>query len=442
MTLGHPLPGAPVFDHLGRKWGKHVATWANWSGSVTSAPQTIAQPRTEAELQAIVAGADKVRVVGAGHSFTPLCATDGVLINLSEMEGELEIAPDRQSLSAPAGWSLKRLTRAMWDEGLSLANQGDVNPQSLAGALGTGTHGTGRDLGSLSTLVQGFRSVMADGSVVETSRASQPDLFEAQRLSLGLMGVASRATIAVLPAYRLEEKIVRKPIDWVYENFEDLARTHRHAEFFIFPYADHAIVKTLHPIEDEDTPRGTPSNEEAIFKFCCDLGAALPFLIGPLQKFLMRASGDSRKVGPAYRIFPSTRNVRFEEMEYELPRAAGLDTLREVIAWIRKHRRPVAFPFEFRWTAGDDIWISPFNKGPGASISMHQYAAMPWRPQFEAAEPIFRGAGGRPHWGKRHFLTRADVDALYPAVERFRAVRRASDPAGKFLNPHLAELFS
>jgi FAD-linked oxidoreductase len=419
-----------------------MANWTNWSGSVRAEPAQFAQPKSLEDLQALVRGADKVRVVGAGHSFMPLCETDGLLLNLSELEGELIVAPDRKTVTAPAGWSLKRLTRAMWDEGLSLANQGDVNPQSLAGALGTGTHGTGADLGSLSTLVQGFQSVMADGSVVETSRASQPDLFEAQRLSLGLMGVATRATVAVLPAYRLEEKIVRQPLDWVYENFEDLARTHRHAEFFIFPYADHAIVKTLHPTEDEDTPRGRPSNEEAIFKFCCDLGAALPFLIGPLQRFLMRASDDSRKVGPAYRIFPSTRNVRFEEMEYELPRAAGLSTLREVIAWVRRRRDPIVFPFEFRLTAGDDIWMSPFNKGPGASISMHQYAPMDWTPQFEAAEPIFRAAGGRPHWAKRHLLTRTDVDALYPEVERFRTVRRATDPAGKFLNPHLAELFS
>lgn len=418
-----------------------MANWTNWSGSVRAEPAQLAQPKSLAELQDLVRGAGKVRVVGAGHSFTPLCETDGLLLNLSELEGDV-VAPDRKTVTAPAGWSLKRLTRAMWDEGLSLPNQGDVNPQSLAGAIGTGTHGTGRDLGSLSTLVQGVRSVAADGSVVEASRAQNPDLFQGQRLSLGLFGVITAATIDVLPAYRLEERVEKKPLAWVYENFDDLAQRHRHAEFFVFPYADEAIVKTLHPIEAEDTPRGKPSNEEDIFRFCCDMTRAFPFLAGPIQRFMTGASGDVHKVGPAYRIFPSTRNVRFEEMEYELPREAGLPALKAAIAWIRKGRRPVAFPFEFRWAAGDDIWISPFNKGPGASISMHQYAKMPWREVFAAAEPIFRSHGGRPHWGKRHFLSRADVDALYPAVERFRAARRATDPGGKFLNPHLAELFS
>jgi FAD-linked oxidoreductase len=419
-----------------------MADWSNWSGSVRAAPAQFAQPRTEAELQALVRDANKVRVVGAGHSFTPLCETDGLLLNLSELEGELVIAPDRKTVTAPAGWSLKRLTKAMWDEGLSLPNQGDVNPQSLAGAIGTGTHGTGRDLGNLSTLVHGVRAVMPNGAIVESTRTQNPDLFEGQRLSLGLFGVITAATIDVLPAYKLEERVEKKPMAWVYENFDDLAQHHRHAEFFVFPYADEVIVKTLHPIEAEDTPRGQPSNEEDIFRFCCDMTKAFPFLAGPIQRFMTRSSGDVHKVGPAYRIFPSTRNVRFEEMEYELPREAGLPALKEVIAWIRKGRRPVTFPFEFRWAAADDIWISPFNKGPGASISMHQYAKMPWREVFAAAEPIFRSHGGRPHWGKRHFLTRDEVDALYPMAQRFRAARRAADPQGKFLNPHLADLFS
>jgi FAD-linked oxidoreductase len=419
-----------------------MADWSNWSGSVRAEPAQFAQPRTEAELQALVRSASEVRVVGAGHSFTPLCETDGLLLNLSELEGELIVAPDRKTVTAPAGWSLKRLTRAMWDEGLSLPNQGDVNPQSLAGAIGTGTHGTGRDLGSLSTLVKGVRAVLADGTAVETTRVQDTDLFEGQRLSLGLFGVITAATIDVLPAYKLEERVEKKPMAWVYENFDDLAQRHRHAEFFVFPYADEAIVKTLHPIEAEDTPRGKPSNEEDIFRFCCDMTKAFPVLAGPIQRFMTGASGDVHKVGPAYRIFPSTRNVRFEEMEYELPREAGLPALKEVIAWIRKGRRPVAFPFEFRWAAADDIWISPFNKGPGASISMHQYAKMPWREVFAAAEPIFRSHGGRPHWGKRHFLTRDEVDGLYPMAERYRQVRRRTDPEGKFLNPHLAELFS
>jgi FAD-linked oxidoreductase len=416
--------------------------WKNWSGSVSATPAQIVRPADEAELSAIVRRADKVRVVGAGHSFMPLCETDGVLISLAGMAGGLEVAADRKTVLAPAGWSLKRLTAALWAEGLSLPNQGDVDPQALAGALATGTHGTGVELGSLSTLARSFRLMLADGSVVECSRDERPDLFEAQRLSLGLLGVAVRARIEVLPAFHLEEKIEKWPLAQVIERFGELAAAHRHAEFFVFPYSDDVVVKTLHPTTEIGTPKPPSAAEAAVLKLCCDLSAAAPMLIGPLQRFMMAASGASRRVGPAFEIFPSERSLKFEEMEYELPRAAGLEALTEVLAWVRKGRLPVAFPFEFRLAAADDIWLSPFNAGPGASISMHQYAPMPWRDLFAQAEPIFRAAGGRPHWAKRHTLTRDQVTALYPQAEAFRAVRRATDPAGKFLNAHLGELFA
>lgn len=415
--------------------------WSNWSGSVRAQPAEIARPRDEAEVCEAVQRAARLRVTGASHSFMPLCETDGVLMSLADVEDALRVAPDRRTVDAPAGWSLSRLTAALWEEGLSLPNQGDVNPQSLAGAIGTGTHGTGRDLGSLSTLARAFRLAAADGRIVECSAAQNPDLFEAARLSLGMVGVATRITIDVLPAFRLEERIEKRPLAWVVENFAEIAASHRHAEFFVFPYSDHVLLKTLHPTEAADVRPKPALNEDVVFGFCCDLVRAAPWLVGPLQRFMTRAADASHRIGPAYEIFPSERNIRFEEMEYELPRETAFSALQEAIAWIRRAREPVAFPFEFRWTAADDIWLSPFNRGPCAAISMHQYAKMPWQGLFAEAEPIFRAAGGRPHWGKRHTLTRQDVDELYPMAERFRQVRRQWDPAGKFLNPLLADLF-
>jgi FAD-linked oxidoreductase len=419
-----------------------MAAWSNWSGSVRSTPARLARPVAEAELARLVAEADKVRVVGAGHSFMPLCETEGLLLDLQDLEGAIEVAPDRKTVTAPAGWSLRRLTAALWDLGLSLPNQGDVNPQSLAGALATGTHGTGGDLGSLSTFAQGFRLVRADGSMLDCSRAENPELFEVQRLSLGLFGVATRITVDVLPAFRLKETIEKKPLGWALEAFPGVAAQHRHAEFWVFPYADAVILKTLHPTDEPGEPASDTDLSENAFRLACRIGAAAHGLIGPLQRLMMRAATPEGRVGPAHRIFASERTIRFEEMEYELPREAGLAALSEAITWIRKKRLPVAFPFEFRWAAGDDIWMSPFNRGPGASISMHQYAPMAWRAIFAEAEAIFRAVGGRPHWAKRHTLTREDVDALYPMAERFRAVRRAADPGGKFLNPHLDALFA
>lgn len=419
-----------------------TTAWNNWSGSVAAHPAQIARPRDADELGALLRSATSCRVVGAGHSFMPLCATAGTLISMAEYRAGIEVAPDRRTAWAPAGWGLDRLTEALWAEGLSLINQGDINPQSLAGATATGTHGTGADLGSLSTQAVGYELMLADGSLVECGPDLRPELYQAQRLSLGLLGVATRIRIDVVPAYHLEERIERRPLAEIAERWEEFGRATRHFEFFIFPYADDVIMKTLHPVEGPGDLMRATDIDETPFRIACRLGKAVPRLIPSLQRMMMRLSGKTtRRVGPAWRIFPSDRTIRFEEMEYEVPRAAGIATLRDAIAHIRRRRLPVAFPFEFRLTAGDDIWLSPFNAGSAASISFHQYAAMPWRDLFAEIEPVLAASGGRPHWAKRHRLGPDDIHRLYPRAADFLRVRAEVDPTGKFINADLARLF-
>lgn len=416
-------------------------SWSNWSGSVT-ATAAIARPQSEDELAMLVRGARKLRATGAGHSFMPLCESGELIVSLDDMAGNMHIAADRRSARIPAGWSIRRLTAALWEEGLALANQGDVNPQSLAGAMATATHGTGVDLGSLSTFAQGFRLVGADGEVHWCDADTNADLFQAQRLSLGLFGVATEIDVAVVPAFHLAERIAKRRWAEIRESYAELTQRHRHIEFWFFPHSDHVILKTLDPCDPCGPPPTTTDMEEAGFRRVLDLSARAPFLTPWLQRLVMLTNIKGRRRGPAHSIFPSDRTLRFEEMEYEMPRGVGLETLDEVVGWIRRKRLPVTFPFEYRVVAADDIWMSPMNAGPVAAISMHQYARMPWRSLFADAEAIFRGAGGRPHWAKRHTLGRADVDALYPMAGRYRAVRRAADPQGKFLNMHLETLFA
>jgi FAD-linked oxidoreductase len=416
-------------------------SWSNWSGSVQSHAE-VRTPRDQDELAEIVRQSGSVRAVGAGHSFMPLCASDGVIVSLEALDGTVVVAPDRTTARIPAGWSIKRVTAALWEQGLALANQGDVDPQSLAGAMATGTHGTGRELGNLATFARGFRLIAADGTHLWCDRVTRPDLFEAQRLSLGMFGIATEIECDVVPAFYLHERIEKRSWGEVRERYLELATQKRHVEFWFFPHADSVILKTLEPCEPCDPPRSTTDMEETAFRRLLNLGAVVPPLVPTLQRLMMRTDMRGQRRGPAHTIFPSDRTTRFEEMEYEMPYDAGLDALDEIVRWIRKKRLPVSFPFEFRVVAADDIWISPMNAGPVAAISMHQYARMPWRNLFADGEAIFRAHGGRPHWAKRHTLRRADVDALYPMAERYREVRRAADPSGKFLNPHLSELFS
>lgn len=415
--------------------------WSNWSGSVVAANAEVLRPRDEEELARIVARASKVRATGAGHSFMPLCDSDDVIVSLADLAGSMQVAADRRTVRVPAGWSLKYLTAALWAEGLALANQGDVNPQSLAGSMATGTHGTGRDLGSLSTFARGFRLVTADGQISWCDEREQPDLYQAQRLSLGMFGIVTEIEVAVVPAFHLIERIDKKPWAEVRETFDALVDAHAHVEFWFFPHADQVILKTLDHTDACDPPPSTTDMEESAFRRFLNVGHLAPFMVPTLQRLMMRTPMKGRRRGPSHSIFPSDRTLRFEEMEYEMPRAVGLDTLSEVIERIRRKRLPVSFPFEFRVVAADDIWMSPMNAGPVASISMHQYNRMAWRALFADAEAVFRAHGGRPHWAKRHNLNREDVDALYPKAERYREVRRSVDPDGRFLNDHLSALF-
>jgi FAD-linked oxidoreductase len=416
--------------------------WRNWSGSVTASPERIERPRTEAELAVIVARARRVRVAGAGHSFMPLVETDGVLVSLDEMEGTLEVAPDRKSVWAPAGMPIGRLTAALWAHRLSLANQGDIDKQAIAGALATATHGTGRTLGALSTLALGFRLVLADGQVVECDAEHERDLYEAQRVSLGALGVMSRVRLSVSPGYRLKETLRRAPLDETLRRWNELTVSHRHVEFFVFPYADQVLLKILDPVETGDDPPPSSRLESGALRLACDLAARSPGLAAGLQRGLTRAMGASTRAAPAWRIFPSERVIKFEEMEYEVPAAQGADALHAAIAEVRRRSLPVMFPFEYRAVAADDMWLSPMNGRECVSISVHQYEKMDWRTPFAAIEPVFAAHGGRPHWAKRHTLRSDDVLRLYPDAARWGEVRKRVDPQGKFLNAHLRDLFA
>ncbi len=371
----------------------------------------------------------------------PLCATDGALLSLADLEGGVTIDETASRAWVPAGCSLDKLTKTLWDKGWSLINQGDVNPQSLAGAIATGTHGTGAMLGTLSTAARAFELMTHDGSIVRCSPTENADLFEAQRLSLGSFGVATRIEIDILPAYHLEERLEVLPLDAIAERWNELAAENRHVEFFVFPYADLALMKILNPAPSEGEMREQKDMDDTSFRKVCETCRTFPFMTGFLQRRILPKEMKRRRVGPAYRIFPSDRTVKFEEMEYELPRNNGWPALREVIGWIRKKRLPVAFPFEFRLVAADDIWMSPFKGRDGASVSMHQYHRMAWRDIFAEAESIFRAHDGRPHWAKRHTLRTKDVHDLYPDAQNFCAVRDRMDPQGKFANAHLMELF-
>ncbi len=387
--------------------------WSSWAGAVRCTPARIARPASEAEIadtvRRAVAEGVGVRVVGTGHSSMPLCATDGVLVSLDDFQGIVSCDREQRTADVRAGTKLTRLGALLLEQGLALHNLGDVDVQSVGGALGTGTHGTGRTLANLSSRVLGLRIALASGDVVECSAEREPELLRAARVSLGAFGIVATARLALLPAYRLHERVWQAPIEELLPEVPQRVNATRHFEFFWFPKPDRAEVKTLHPTDAE------------------------PATV---------AGRKGERIGWSGEILPSVRELRFHEMEYAVPEEAGLECFLAVRERMRSKHPEVVWPVEYRTLAADDAWLSPAHGRATVTISIHQDARLPFREFFADVEPILCAAGGRPHWGKIHTRSREDLRALYPMWDRFVETRRRLDPLGVFLNDPLRELFA
>ncbi|MFN8618138.1 MAG: D-arabinono-1,4-lactone oxidase [Dehalococcoidia bacterium] len=391
-------------------------SWSNWSGGVQAEPRRIERPTSETALQDAVRAAARdgldVRVAGTGHSFTPVVATDGVIVSLDGLQGLVSTGPAANEATLWGGTKLWRGTHELWEAGLGLANQGDIDMQSVAGAIGTGTHGTGPAFGNIPSRVTGMRLVTASGEILDT-RDAHPDVLRAARVSLGMLGVTSQVTIACLPRYALHERRWQTPIDDALEQLATNIASNEHYEFFWYPIADTTECKALNTVSE------APVGEEP------------PALDGP-----------GERTGWSHRIYPSVRDQKFNEMEYSVPAEAGPACFREVREVMRTEFPKWGWPVEYRTLAADDAMLSPANGRPTVTISVHQDASRPYEPYFRAVETVFRKHAGRPHWGKIHWQTRDDLRAAYPEFDAFCELRRSLDPDGRFLSPYLRTLFA
>lgn len=429
------------------------ARWSNWSGGVVAQPRRVAIPASEAELAAVLRSAEgPVRAAGTGHSFTPLCAGEDTIISLDAQQGVIAVDAATARARVRAGTKIHALGRPLHDAGVALKNQGDIDRQAIAGAVSTGTHGTGTALPCLAAEVVALRLMTADGGIVAASPVEEPELFEAARLGLGAVGILLELTLSVRPAYRLREENRVVPVAELLPQLDALKTRHRHVEFFWFPEADHAVLKTLDETDEAaPAPRdaaGMAARGEQVtqdqrrFERLCRLVRLAPWTARYVQRLVTREMTDGRpRVRWSHEAFPSPRNVRFNEMEYALPADRALAALQEVVASLRRRRIATAFPFEVRFVKGDDLWLSPFHGRDSATIAVHQYYRHDTRALFEMAETVFRHYGGRPHWGKMHSLSGTELAALYPKWDAFHRVRRQVDPRGRFLNAYLRRLF-
>lgn len=417
--------------------------WQNWSASAQCTARALAAPADESAIAALLRdSAGTVRCVGAGHSFSPLVPTDGTILSLDRLAGLQRHDKGAMSAVILGGTRLAQVSRQLDGAGLALRNLPDIDMQSLAGAISTATHGTGAALPALHADVTAMRLVTPQGDVMDWQQERDADQMAAARVSLGSLGVITQVTMRVIPAHNLRRKVWLKPIEEMLAMAPELARAHHHFEFYYLPFTGYAaaITHDMHagsevqmpPSQDEDMLRDLRQLRDWLGKF--------PQLRRWSAAKLIDADLTEHATNRSFRLLSNLRPTRFNETECHVPREAGIACVREVIRTLER-RNEVFFPMEFRFVKADDAWLSPFYRRDSCSIAVHAAHGEAYDYLMSEIGPVFRKFAGRPHWGKLHNFSSAELAALYPRWKDFQALRQQLDPRGRMLNPHLRALF-
>ena len=426
------------------------AVWRNWGRSESIRPQRVERPRdAEAVQRAVVAAAKqgmRVKAVGAGHSFTGIAAAPGVLLDLEDVSGVLDVDLERGRVRLAAGTRLHQLPRLLRPYGLALQNMGDIDRQTIAGATSTGTHGTGGSFGGLATQIVEVTLVTGSGELITVSEDENADLLPAVRLGLGALGVIVDITVQCVPAYLLKAVERPEPLQQVLESYLERSASEDHFEFYWFPHTETGLTKTNTrlPLTEPRAPLSAAGRwlddellANGVYRGVCAVGTVVPGIIPRFSRLAQKLTGNRDFTDHSPRVFVTNRGVRFREMEYALPREAVPGALAEVKALIERKGWRISFPVEVRSAAADDNWLSTAHGRESGYIAVHRYYREDPGEYFAAVEEIMTAHGGRPHWGKMHFCDAESLRDAYPRFDAFLAVRDRLDPERRFTNAYL-----
>jgi FAD-linked oxidoreductase len=423
--------------------------WSNWSGSVRCEPNYCAFPVTleqvQAEVLRVSEEGERLRVIGSGYSWSPLCWSDDNHLSLARFTGIESADAQRHRVWVRAGTRLRDLADSLADRGWALENMPHSDAPTVGGAIATGTHGSGAAFGSLSTLVTGLRLVCADGSVRQCSAEQDPDLFDAARVSLGALGVVTHVELRCVDDYRLRRRNRRASLGEVIGRLDELRRDHRNVEFYWFPHTGGVIERSLDETREPVPPLAPLSAlkhhvmDQSVFQAVSEAARRAPRLSARASETILRRAGQRDDVAPAQRAYTVPRRTRYLCMEYAVPVTRVGDTLRQLERVIRALNFSLPLPIELRFVRRDDLWMSPYYQRDSACIAIPSFP-QDKRGHFAPIGEIFDRVEGRPHWGTLHEMTASELRTLYPRHGDFCALRQRLDPHGVFLNPHLAGL--
>lgn len=426
--------------------------WRNWSGSFLNKPEKILYPRNENDIVKIIKHCNytgkKMRIIGAGHSFTPLAVTNGILVSLQHLSGIEKIDYEKKRVTIWGGTTLTDLGKNLHKHGLTMENLGDINLQTIAGAVSTGTHGSGVDFGNLSTQITELTLITPQGDKLLISANENSHLFEAACLSLGLLGVITKVEIKVIKAHQLISISERSTMNQVFPKLTSLTKSNRHFEFFWFPHTETIQIKTLNPQQEgiQQKLKG-PSKfndffmENGALGLVSEMSRIQPKLSKFASKMIARGVRTGKTVGQSYQMYATPRLVKFNEMEYSIPAEHMASALEDINDVIQKNNFNIHFPIECRYVKADNLWLSPSYKRDTAYIAVHMYKGMAFEHIFQAIEEVFKKYEGRPHWGKLHTLEKDDLQKVYSKFNHFLELRKQFDTKNILLNHYLENLF-
>tara|TARA_B100000902_G_scaffold85704_1_gene89944 strand:- start:1942 stop:3240 length:1299 start_codon:yes stop_codon:yes gene_type:complete len=422
--------------------------WTNWARNQSSIPHNIFKPRSEAEITDIVslgvAKRLKVRPIGNGHSFSPIGLTDGFLVSMEAMNRIISIDKEKLHVTVGAGITISDLNKELHKIGFALPNLGDIDSQSLAGAIATATHGTGIGYNSISSAIIGIRIVTGDGSVIDISESKNSGLLGPAKVSLGALGIITEVTLQCVPAFNLKILEFTAKLPEIISRFRYEELNADFVEFFWFPHTDLAEIKICNKTPCANTRANRLSTfmtDEVIRNFGFSLlnqfWLQFPGSVNRTVNSLIKESVRPERIDASHKVFCSKRRVKFLEMEYAVPRECLFEAFEKVRRVIKEHNFPVTFPVEIRTLSADNIPLSMSSERETGFIAVHLYNRSKSKDFFTKIENIMNQFNGRPHWGKLHSLESTQLAKLYPRWTEFAEAREALDPDGHFSNDYL-----
>ena len=360
--------------------------WTNWGRTSHSTPARVERPRSAEAVARVLqrASADglPVRPVGAAHSFTALARTDGVLLETRGLAGLRGVDRDRGTITVGGGTTIAAAARIAGRFGLAFQNLGDIDHQTVAGAIGTGTHGTGAAFGPIASQVVGMQLVTAGGDVLDIGE--DDPLLPAARVSLGALGVVTAVTIRCVPAFGLAAEERAEVLEPVITGFADRVAAADHFEFYWFPGTGVALTKTNTRIPVEEIGARTSRvrrfvDDELVanglFELTSRLARAAPVLVPAINSLASHTVAERSYRAPSHDVFTSPRRVRFAEAEWALPLEELPQAFDAFRTALRRSRLRISFPVEVRAAAADDsAWLSTSYGRPTGYIAVHCYA--------------------------------------------------------------------